>query len=50
MLDIVGCLFNNGADPTVKCKVGMTPRDTAMQSNFKLGAALIGNLNYYIIV
>ena len=48
-MDIVGCLFNNGANPTVKCKVGMTPRDIVMQSNFKLGAALIGNLNYIIV-
>ena len=49
MLDIIGCLFNNGADPTVKCKVGKTPRDIAIEKNFKLGAALIGNLNYIIV-
>ena len=46
MLDIIGYLFNNGGDPTVKCNVGWTPRDIATQSNFKLGAALFGNLNY----
>ena len=46
MLDIIGYLFNNGANPTVKCNVDWTPRDFATQSNFKLGAALFGNLNY----
>ena len=49
MLDIIGCLFKNGTDPTVKCKVHKTPRDVAIQNNFKLGAALIGNLNYIIV-
>ena len=49
MLDIIGCLFKNGADPTVKCKVHKTPRDVAIQNNFKLRATLIGNLNYIIV-
>ena len=49
MQNIIGCLFNNGADPTVKCKAGRTPRDIATQNNFKLGAALFGNLNCMIL-
>ena len=44
LLDIIGCLFNNGADPTVKCKVGKTPRDVATRNRFKLGATLLGKL------
>ena len=46
LLDIIGGLFNNGADPTVKCKMGRTPRDIAIHNDFKLGAALFGNVNY----
>jgi len=46
LLNIIGCLFNNGADPTFKCKTGRTPRDVATENNFKLGAALFGKLNY----
>ena len=46
LLDIIGGLFNNGADPTVKCKMGRTPKDIAIQNDFKLGAALFGNVNY----
>ena len=45
LLDIIGDLFNNGADPTVKCKMGRTPRDVAIQNDFKLGAALFGNIS-----
>ena len=48
MVDIIGCLFNNGADPTVKCKDGRTPKDI-VKNNFKLGAALFGKLNYIIV-
>lgn len=46
LLDIIGCLFNNGADPTVKCKIGRTPRNLATQNRFKLGATLLGNSNH----
>ena len=46
LLDIIGYLFNNGADPTVKCNMGMMPRDIAIQNNFKLGTTLFGSLNY----
>ena len=49
MQNIIGCLFNNGADPTVKCKAGRTPRDIATQNNFTLGAALFGNLHLMIL-
>ena len=49
LLDIIGCLFNNGADPTVKCKVGRTPRNVATQNGFKLGETLLGNSNYLTV-
>ena len=45
LLNVIGHLFNNGADPTAKCKMGRTPRYIAMQTGFKLGAALFGKLN-----
>ena len=43
LLDIMGYLFENGADPTVKSK-NKTPRDIATKNGFKLGAALLGNI------
>lgn len=46
LLDVIGHLFNNSADPTVKCKMGRTPRNIATQTGFKLGATLFGKLNY----
>jgi len=42
VLDIMGYLFKNGADPTVKSN-NKTPRDVATEHGFKLGAALLGN-------
>jgi len=42
LLDIMGYLFKNGADPTVKSN-NKTPRDIASKQGFKLGAALLGN-------
>ena len=54
VLDIMGYLFINGADPTVKSK-NKTPRDIVTKHGFKLGAALLGNkfesydtFNFYI--
>ena len=49
LLDIIGCLFNNGADPTVKCEMGRTPRIVATQNGFKLGETLLGNSNYLTV-
>jgi len=44
LLDVIGCLFKNGADPTIKCSKGLTPRAIADVHKFKIGSALLGKL------
>ena len=44
LLDIIGCLFDNGANPTTESKMGRTPRDVATRNDFKLGATLLGKI------
>ena len=41
---IIGCLFSNGADPTVKSGIGLTPRQIADVHGFKVGSALLSKL------
>lgn len=43
LLNIIGCLFENGADPMAKCNMGRTPRDVTILNNFKIGTILFGN-------
>ena len=42
LLNIIGYLFKNGADPTFKSKAGMTPKVIAAMHKFKIGSALFG--------
>ena len=49
LLNIMGYLFKNGADPTVKYK-NKTPKDIATEHGFKLGTALLGNNTKIIII
>ena len=50
LLDIMGYLFKNGADPTMKSNQDKTPKDIAIKHGFKLGTALLGNSTEYLIV
>ena len=45
ILDVIGLLFECGADPTLKCGHGATPKQIFMRYNFKIGAALLGMFN-----
>jgi len=42
LLDVMGYLFKNGADPTVKSNQNKTPKHIAIEHGFKLGIALLG--------
>ena len=42
LLNIIGYLFKNGANPTIKAKMGLTPKEIADMHKFKIGSALLG--------
>jgi len=56
LLNIMGYLFKEGADPTIKSNNNKSPRDIATEHGFRLGAELLGNsnifwiLNYYVLL